>query len=137
MRFDLDDLNPAAWFEIEGDKDEGRVQVRACAGVDLETIIKEATCKRVEYKKHQRFEFVEADEAKHQEMLWDFCIVDWENINDAKGKAIPCTVENKLLLMKGSLPFSNFIGDCLEQISNDVQELKEVVEKNSKSSPSA
>jgi len=134
MRFNLDDLNPAAWFDVPDDKDNGKVQIRTCAGSDLELIAKDATKKRVEYKKNQRFEFTETDEKKYQKILWDHCIVDWENIFDGNGKKIPCVIDNKLLLMKNSVSFANFIGDCLEIINTDSRTFEEVAEKNSKSS---
>jgi hypothetical protein len=134
MRFNLDDLNPAAWFDVPDDSDNGRVQIRTCAGSDLEAIAKESTRKRVEYKKSQRFEFVDTDEDKYQRLLWDHCLVDWKNIFDGAGKKIPCTTDNKLLLMKNSISFANLIGDCLETINEDSRIFTEVAEKNSKSS---
>lgn len=134
MKFDLDDLNPAVWFDLPDDDDGGRVQVRTCAGGDLEQIIKETTKKRVEYKRGQRYEYIESDDEKHQRLLWDFCIVDWENIYDAKGKKIPCTIENKLLLMKHSIPFATFVGECLEKLNTDTLAMKTVAEKNSSTS---
>lgn len=135
MIFDFDELNPAAWFDFPNDPGKGRVQVRVCAGEDLERITKETTHPKVEYKKHQRFEYEKVDD-NQQEKLWDFCIVDWENFFDAKKKPVPCDIKNKVKLMKGSVIFATFIGDCLEQITNDIQIQKEVAEKNSKSSPS-
>ncbi len=135
MKFNLDDLNPAAWFDIPDDVDGGRVQLRVCTGGDLEDIIKKTTRKKVEYKRGQRFEYIEADDQRHQELLWDFCIVSWKNIFDANGKKIPCTKENKLLLMKHSIAFANFIGKCIEQLNSDTAELKSVAEKNSSTLP--
>jgi len=128
MKFDLNELNPGMWFEYEDGSFS--VQVRLCAGVDLERIFKATEKKRVEYKRGGRFEYFDIDHDKRDELMWDFCIMDWNRIEDGKGKELPCTTENKLLLMKGSVLFSEFIADCLEKARDAVQDAKDGQEKN-------
>lgn len=113
--FDLKDLNPGTWFEIEGG---GRVCLRVCAGGDLRAIRKQTVTTKAEFKDGRRITYEVTDEEKQNELLWDFCIVDWENLFDKEKKPIPCTKENKLLLMDKSIKFANFIGDCLKKITD-------------------
>ena len=128
MNFDITgDLNPATWFDFE---DGGRVAVRLCAGGDYRNIRKQVTKKKAEYRNAQRFEVQEVNEDLLNELLWDFCIVGWENLFDKNGKDIPCTKENKILLMGHSIKFSNFVTTCLDKLSSDQRDREEEVSKN-------
>lgn len=129
MKFDLDDLNPPVWFEMPGDSG-GKLAVRVCAGEDLERIRKKTVKKRSEYRRGQRFEFTETDEAKENELIWDHCIVDWSGLLDKNDKKIKCSTENKILLMRKSAFFSGFLAKCLETLSQDMAGHIESAEKN-------
>ncbi|MDD3092339.1 MAG: hypothetical protein PHG80_11995 [Methanoregulaceae archaeon] len=119
------------WFEMEGG---GRVQLRTLTADDLKAIRKATVKKRVEFKKVDgtpgRFEVEETDEEKQSEMFWDRVIVSWENLFDGKGEAIPCTKENKMLLIMRSLKFSKFVGESLKVLQEQEAELEEAREKN-------
>lgn len=119
------------WFEMEGG---GRVQLRTLTADDLKTIRKATVKKRVEFKKVDgtpgRFEVEETDEDKQNEMFWDRVIVSWENLFDGKGEAIPCTKENKMLLILKSVKFSKFVGESLRVLQEQEAELEEAREKN-------
>lgn len=129
--FCMDDLNPGQSFEMEGG---GVVYLRVCAGDDLRDIRKKTVKKQKEYKKIdgnlQRLTFEEVDDDLQSQMIWDFCIVKWENFFDAAGNPIPCTTENKLKLMGRSLTFSKFVGECLTTIRGTLETEEEAVEKN-------
>ena len=127
MKFDLTDLNPGTWFTME---DGGRVSLRICAGEDYRGIRKQVTKKRVEFKNGQRYEFQETNEDLLSELLWDFCITGWENFFDSKMDPIPCTKENKVLLMGRSIKFSNFVSSCLDQLTELQKVRAEDLEKN-------
>ena len=119
------------WFEMEGG---GRVQLRTLTADDLKAIRKATVKKRVEFKKVDgtpgRFEVEETDEEKQNELFWDRVIVSWENLFDGKGEAIPCTKENKMLLIMRSLKFSKFVGESLKVLQEQEAELEEAREKN-------
>jgi hypothetical protein len=119
------------WFEMEGG---GRVQLRTLTADDLKAIRKATVKKRVEFKKVDgtpgRFEVEETDEEKQSEMFWDRVIVSWENLFDGKGEAIPCTKENKAILIMKSLKFSKFVGESLKVLQEQEAELEEAREKN-------
>lgn len=132
MKFDLKELNPGAWFSFpDGD---GKVCLRICDIDILDEIRRQTAIKEVEYKDGQRFEFqVDSPELKRLELelTYDYCIIDWKNINDAEGKPIPCNKEMKILLMGKSVRFSRFVAECLVKLSADEASTKKKQEKNS------
>ncbi len=125
--WDLNDLNPGASFDMEGG---GKVRLRVCAGEDFRNIRKQTLKKKVEYKNAQRHSYEDIDEDLENKLLWDFCIVGWENFFDASGNPIPCTKENKVLLMGRSIKFSRFVLDSLNKLAEMNIEQAEVESKN-------
>jgi len=129
MKFDLAELNPGTWFEIE----DARVCLRICAGKDLDEIHKKTRKLQIEYKRGQRFEWEAIDSDKEFKMVNDFIVMDWENICDATGTPLDCNPKNKNKLLRESPMFSGFIGRCLERLNTDIGAIKEEEEKNSSS----
>jgi hypothetical protein len=125
--FDLDDLNPGIEFEFEGG---GRVWLRVCAGDDFKAIRKKTTKKKVEFRAGQRHEFEVTDDDLQSKLLWDFCIVRWEDFFDKNGKAIPCNSDTKSLLMGKSMKFSRFVLDKINELTNTEDLVKEEEAKN-------
>lgn len=130
MILDFEDANPPVWFRYPDDPDKMAVAVRLCAGEALDEIRKATRKKRVEYKKGQRFVFFDVNEDLENEMVWDYCIVDWENMKDPKKKNMPCTKENKCKAMRKSPKFAAFLAVCLRQLAIDLPELQESAEGN-------
>lgn len=126
MIFDVNNLNPGVWF----DKEDMKIKLRLCAGDDLRKIDKQTTKKQVEYKRGQRFEYVDINEDLRNEVIWDFCIVEWKNVMDKHGNEIPCTRANKVLLMGQSIAFASFVGDCLEKLTKDEEKRIEEEHEN-------
>lgn len=132
MQFDLENLNPGTkFFFDEDDEKKGSVTLRVCAGDDLRAIRKQSSKKKVEYRRGQRIEYPDTNEEVENALLWDFCIVAWEGVLDSKNVSIPCTKENKTLLMGKSPVFSKFVGDKLSVLADIEDEEKEKLEKNS------
>lgn len=121
------DLNPGILFDMEGG---GKVRLRVCAGEDFRNIRKQTLKKKVEYKNAQRFAYDDIDEDLENKLLWDFCIIDWENLFDASGSPIPCIKENKVLLMGKSIKFSRFVLDSLNKLAEINSEQVEAESKN-------
>ena len=80
--------------------------------------------------KWERFEVEKKDDDLQNRLFWDAVIVAWENLQDGKGREIPCTAENKTLLMLTQPVFSKFIGECVEVLTKDDAARAEASEKN-------
>ena len=133
MKFNLDDLNPGAFFPFEDNEesdDKGGVTVRLANGKIIANIDKKCTKKSVKYHRNQRHEVIEEDDELRSQMLWDYVITDWVGLEDNEGQEIPCTKENKIKLMQGSVKFSGFVGNCVEQLTADSDMYDEKLEKN-------
>ena len=160
MRFDLN-VGIGEWFpfvqsEIKPDgevkysdpeTDEngnitaGRVQLRIADADTLESIQSQTRKREVEHvfnpktRQMERlpyFEQTPAQEKKERELIWDYAIMDWEDIEpflNPDGTPIARTVDNKLRLM--NIPvFARFVGRCLQMISGATNEAKVAAEKN-------
>jgi hypothetical protein len=129
--FDLKNLNPGFKFEMDGG---GTIWLRVCSADALKQIQKQTTTQKIEYKrvdgKPQRIVSTITDDEASSEMIWDYCIVKWENFFDAEGNAIPCTKEMKMLLMGNSPKFSNFIINAIREIQPITEEVIADIEKN-------
>ena len=130
--FNLKNLNPGSWFDYDG----GRVCIRCVAQADMNKIRKECTTKRTEYKQvsrgnHQRYGYVEADEDKIREMLYDATIVDWEGFLDEEtGEEIPCNRENKIMLVGNVPDFQEWVDEKAIIVKEDQEKRDEELEKN-------
>ncbi len=136
MRFDTENL-PTKFFFDESDETAGFVELRVASQSALDSINEAATKKKSEVrpnpaagKRLERIAYVETDEKLFMTMLWDYCITDWVGVEDASGKLIPCTAENKYLLMTNSKKFKDFISACLDKLNGIEAEEKEEAEKN-------
>ena len=130
MKFNLDDLNPGAFFPFEDDDDKGGVTIRLANGKVIAEIDKKCTKKSVKYHRGQRHEITEDNEELRSQMLWDYVITGWAGLEDNEGMEITCTKENKIMLMQGSVKFAGFVGDCVEQLTADSNIHDEELEKN-------
>ena len=119
------------WFEMEGG---GRVQLRTLTADILKAIRKQTVKKKVDFKKVEgtpvRLEYEEINEDLQNELFWEQIIIAWENLFDGKGNEIPCTKENKTMLMTRSVKFARFISDSLKILAEDEQRELEASEKN-------
>jgi len=132
MKIDLENINPGTWFDFSDG--EGRICLRICAIEDLELIRKQTRKKKIEYKRGQRFEYEEINNRLEDDKVWDFAIMDWKGVYDADDKEIKCTKENKIMLMRQSVEFANFIAKCLEDLEKIIGQENEEAEKNSETS---
>ena len=121
MKINLQDPNPPATFDLPGG---GTIKIRPLAEASLREILKQVEKKKVEYKEDrmgrlQRIEYTERDEEKYSELLWDYCIVAWDGIEDMDGNSVSCTQENKLILMRQSPDFSGIVSKFIDQMNQD------------------
>lgn len=130
--FNVNGDRPAVWFDLEGG---GRVQLRTMTADVLKAIRAQSVKKRTEYKrvegKAERFEVEEVNDDLQNELFWDHVIVGWENFFDGQGAAIPCTKENKVLLMSRSARFATVVGESLRTLNEAEAVQARALEKNS------
>ena len=131
MKFDLTEMNPPVrcWFD-EKNKKGGYVDLRVCNGAALQEIRAQTVSRQVEYVGGQRYEYKETDAELEQSLIWDYCIIGWDGVEDQNDRPIPVSRENKVLLMLGSLKFSRFINKQHGRIAKDASELKKQAEEN-------
>jgi len=133
MKLNLENLNPGVFFPFDEDDEESKdgVTIRLANGDILDQINKKCTKKTVQFRRGQRHEVIEEDEDRRSILLWDYVILGWSGLVDDKtGDDIPCTKDNKVLLMKGSVKFASFIGNAVEKLTEDSDLYNEVLEKN-------
>jgi len=131
MKFDLAELNPGVFFSFDENEDgEGGVTIRLANGKTLDEINKACIKKKVEFRRGQRHEVIIDNDELRSKMLWEYVIIDWKGLYDQDGKEIPCTKENKVMLMQGSVKFSSFIGNCVEKLTEETEAYEGNLEKN-------
>ena len=128
--FDLED-KPGVWFDMDGG---GRVQLKPLATEEWKAIRAQSVKTVSEYQKldgkWERFEVEKKDDDLQNRLFWDAVIVAWDNLFDGNGNEIPCTPENKTVLMLTQPKFSRFIGECVEALTKDETARAEASEKN-------
>lgn len=124
MKFNIQELNPGCWFNFTDNPDEGSICLRVCDGDTLKAIFKATSKSRVTYKDRQRYEYEDVDPDLRSVMIWDYCIVDWKGLMDSDDNPIPCTKENKILLMGKSVTFATFVSEKINEL-NDLNKVHE------------
>lgn len=137
-KFSIKDPNPGTWFKFdEKDFDSGRICIRILNEAKRQEIRKEAVKINSEMAFHpkthaaQRVLSETIDQDKFSDMLWDYCIVSWEKLEDDEGNPIACTPENKSKLMRENIGFAQFVGSCIDILNREYEERSKSVEKNS------
>lgn len=125
MKFNLEELNPGTWFDLG---DDARICLRVSNKDLLSAINKKAT--KQKWDKRARQMVTETDDELSFEMLHDYCVVDWEGIEDENGKPIECAKENKVALLSKSPLFLQLVSDCLKQLNEEMEERREQAQKN-------
>ena len=121
-KLSIKDPNPGFWFKFdENDPESGSVCLRVVNEAKRNEIKKRCVKKRVEYKHGQRFEVEDGNDDLFSELLWDYCIADWEGLQDDDGNDIPVTVEQKVFLMKNHVGFAKFVSASMEKINEDYE----------------
>lgn len=119
------------WFDLDNG---AKIKLRIMTADINKEIRKKTVKKKVDFKKVDgvaaRFPYEEIDEDLQNELFWDYVIVDWENFFDKNRKPIPCTKENKLLLIAKSTRFVGLLNEHLNQLVEYEQEAAEEEEKN-------
>lgn len=130
--FSVKDPNPGVYFKFdENDPDSGEIRIRAVNAAKRTEIQKKCVKKKIEYKHGQRFEYQDTNDDLFSELLWDYSIMEWNNLEDEEGVKIPCNKEMKLFLMQNNVGFAQFVSQCLEKLNEEEESRVAKLEKNS------
>ena len=140
MPFDLTDLNPAVKFDNPFDpKGKEWIMLRLASDDDNKNFFSTVGVKEKVYWKTnpqtrsmQRvkdFDPTPEERDMFNDEVWDFSITDWL-LYDTKGEEIPCTRDNKSMLMRKSPKFASWIASCLEELRESIEITKAELEKN-------
>jgi len=126
MAFDLKNLNPPTKFTHD---DGWSVWIRPLSGAEYQNIQKQVVNTEREFHDGQVYTFDDKDETLESHLTWDYCIVKWD-LKDSEGKAIECSMDNKILLMGESQVFMLFVNDCIVKLAKQLEKAKRKREKN-------
>jgi hypothetical protein len=124
--------NKGVWFDMPGG---GRVKLRTLSVLDLRKI-KKATTTKTPFVTEVNGKTVVLTHEVDDDDLWmsmanDCCVVEWENLFDKNGNPIPCTKENKDILMcMGDGTFRDFVKEKMDILSAHEKEEQAASEKN-------
>lgn len=129
--FDISGEKEGVWFDMEGG---GKIKLRTMSADAFKEIRKQTVKRKIEYKrvegKAERFVAEDVDDDLQSDLFWDHVILTWDNLYDSKGKEIPCTKENKSLLLNRSVKFLNFVTESFKTLTEDEARATETSEKN-------
>lgn len=128
MKFDLENLNPGTWFDFPDG--EGRICLKTMSFEEADAIRKATVKVKAEYRSGVRYEYDVTDEDKMFDMTWEKCIVDWQDLRDSNDNVIPCVMEMKKKLMRGSPSFARMVREFLNQLSEAEKQEEEAEAKN-------
>ena len=120
---------PTKFYFDDSDPKEGWLLMRAAPKSLFDDIEKQTVTERKKFKRGQYVIDRKVNTEKQNHLLWDYCIVDWGELN-VDGTSLPCTTENKILLMNGSPQFLSFYAVCMEQLE-DITPTEGTKRKNS------
>jgi len=134
MRINLDELNPGVFFTWPGEPEDSKkgITVRPLSGSAIKLINKQTLISsKIKFtKKGQQYTDEIYNEAKKEELIADYCIVDWKGLEGEDGKAIPCTAENKSKIMNEHPLLMEFVTDKIDSITEFQAEKEDAEAKN-------
>ncbi|MHB8110495.1 MAG: hypothetical protein ACYDHW_10745 [Syntrophorhabdaceae bacterium] len=81
--------------------------------------------------RYHRFEGTDFNNDLFNEMMWDRSITGWSDLFDRNNKEIPCTTDNKVLLMTRSKEFAEKYEEGMKALKEAEEAKKEAEVKNS------
>ncbi len=126
---DLENLNPTTVFPLD---DKGAsITLRLMSTEVTKKIIKKTSKRKASFNKFGQPTFVYDDpDDKFTDEYIDYVIVDWTGIVDSNGVPIPCTRENKILLMNKAPNFEKKVNEFIRELTEADKSEREELEKN-------
>lgn len=117
---DFSSKNDGTWFYIdETNEDDGSVCIRVLGQDENERIESKTVKKTYKFSHGVRYLDEKVNEKLSLQMIYDYIIVEWKNIN-LDGEEVECNLENKKTLMSNPY-FSNFITTSMETLNDSIQ----------------
>lgn len=105
----------------EDNKKNGSITLRVATAEESMRIDKIVTSKVWKRKAGQSVEIVERDEKLSIKLLYDFCIISWENLQ-IDGQESECNKESKYKLMMNHPAFSSFVSKCIDELNEQIED---------------
>jgi len=123
-----------AWVEYENEKVRCKFKLRALDRRAIQELRKKAIKKKYIATPAGRQVVEDVDDELFDSLVFDYIIVDWEDIIDDEGKKLPCTKENKLMVVNSVPNLSNWLLDEAMALFETLSRQKEEELKNLKNS---
>lgn len=121
---DLNDINKedngTKFYFDENDESYGSVTIKSLDAEELSKITKETTHKSYKKVMGQVIPIEDIDEKKSSKMLWDACIVSWDNVTE-NGEVLECNKDSKYRLMTKNVRFRTFVSNCIEDLNESIE----------------
>lgn len=122
--------NTGTWFYFDPEHPEsGGVCLRLLTAEKTKSIEKMVTTVEKIMVEGQLAEKKKVNEKLESELIFDYCIVDWNEVQ-IDGQKAECTIANKARIMK-SIDFARFVNQSLKVLAASNKAIQEVVLKNS------
>ena len=121
---ELNDINKedsgTKFYFDETNEEYGSVTIKSLDAEELAKITKETTHKSYKKIMGQIIPIEDINETKASKMLWDACIVSWENITE-NGEVVECNKDSKYRLMTKNIRFRTFVSKCVEELNEVIE----------------
>ncbi|KKN40054.1 hypothetical protein LCGC14_0737170 [marine sediment metagenome] len=131
----FENKNEGTWFFADAEKPEiGGICLRVLSAEEHNRIESITTRSKKKVKRGVAFDDVTTDEPLAAKLRMRFCIVDWKGLQ-LNGKDVQCDDTTKVEMCK-SIEFLDWLGDCLEALTEKTSALDEARLGNSSDLPS-
>lgn len=132
---DFDMKDEGTWFNFDDNNPEaGSICLRELSTRELEKIEMFTVKTEKKILRGTVYDDVKTDNQRASRMRWEYCIVDWKNIQ-IRGEVAECNAANKEKLVN-HIPFIKILIPLLEKLSDTNKELEEARVKNCGATPS-
>lgn len=124
----------ARWFPVPKDPDEASILIKHLSPGEIQDIVDKVMVQEIEYAMNESGDRTPIlrqtnNRGKDRQLTILACAKDWKKFYDSEGKALAFTEENVLLAIREINGFSEFVGECREQLDKDIANEREAQKK--------
>ena len=114
------------WFEVPGDKEDGKVKIKHLAPGEIQDIVDEVMVQEIIYEQPEGGEKPKGVVRQRNNRRLDrektvlACVVEWKNFYDENGKKMACDEANVLRAIRMIDGFSEFVAECRNRLAAEV-----------------